>query len=135
MRLAAPRVAALPGVDIVEAGAPINAAHLFADVDAAIVVDAVRTSDGRRAPGELVRVEVSADGRLGDVGSSLSSHGFGLGQAIGLAAALGDLPGVVVLGIEAGDTTEGAPPSPPVRASLDALADLNVTEAERLSAQ
>jgi hypothetical protein len=39
-----------------------------------------------------------------------------------------------VLGIEAGDTTEGAPPSPPVRASLDALADLIVTEAERLSA-
>ena len=134
MRLAAPRVAALPGVDIVEAGAPINAAHLFADVDAAIVVDAVRTPDGRREPGELVRIEVSADGRLVDVGSSLSSHGFGLGQAIGLAAALGDLPSVVVLGIEAGDTTEGAPPSPPVRASLDALADLIVTEAERLSA-
>jgi hydrogenase maturation protease len=133
VRLAAPRLAALPGLDVVEAGAPINAAHLFADVDAAIVVDAVRTSDGRRAPGELVRLELGDERLPTNVGSSLSSHGFGVGEAIALAAALGDLPPVVVLGIEAGGTTEGTGMSPPVGAALDALADLIATEAERLS--
>jgi hypothetical protein len=40
---------------------------------------------------------------------------------------------VVVLGIEAGGTTEGTGMSPPVGAALDALADLIATEAERLS--
>lgn len=132
VRAAAPRLAALPAVVVVEARTALNAVHLFADVGAAIVVDAVRTAGAGTSAGKLVRLEVH-DGRLpGGVGSSLSTHGFGLGEALGVAAALGDLPTVVVLGIEAADVVHGASPSPPVLDAIDALADLIVTEAERL---
>jgi hydrogenase maturation protease len=132
-RRAAPRLARLAGVEVVEAGSPLNAVHLFEEADAAIVVDAVRTADGGRETGELIRLEVGPDGLPGSVALSLSSHGFGVVEALGLAAALGELPSVLVLGVEVAGTTEGAPLSPPVRRATRALADLIVTEAERLS--
>ena len=64
--------------------------------DLAVIVDAVRTG---AAPGTLHRFP---DPTALPAGAPVSSHGFGLGEALGLGAALGELPPrVVVLGAEA----------------------------------
>ena len=133
VRRAAPGLAQIPNVELIEAGAALNAIHLFAEVDAVILVDAVRTSGPTPRPGRLVRAEVGPAGLPGSMRSSLSSHGVGVGEAIALAAAVGDVPTVLVLGVEVGATTGGEGMSPPVEAALEALVARIVTEAERLS--
>ncbi len=123
----------LPGVEVVEAGAGLQVVDLLRDVDAAVVVDAVRAPSGVRAAGTLVRVEAGPDGLPADVGSSLSSHGFGVAEAVGLAAAIDGAPKVVFLGIEVQDVTVGHPLSPALERSLPELVARVVGEARLLS--
>lgn len=133
VRDARDRLSAIPGVEVLEAVGPLDVVHLLEDVDAAIVVDAVRDPSGVRPPGTIVRAEAGPDGLPADVRSSLSSHGLGVAEAVGLAAALGPAPRVVLLGAEVGDLTAGHPLSPPVATILPELVEQVVAEAESLS--
>ncbi|MBI3647809.1 MAG: hydrogenase maturation protease [Actinobacteria bacterium] len=119
--------------DVVEAGTAFRVVDLVRASRAAVVVDAVRTAGGGRRPGAVVRAEPGPDGLLAEIRGSLSSHGLGLAEALGLAAALGPVPKVVFLGVEAGDVTAGHPLSPPVEAAVDELVERVVAEAARLS--
>ena len=109
------------GVDVVLAGPAVRVLELLDGVDIAIVVDAVRSPTGARAPGTLVRAEAGPDGLPAELRNSLSTHGFGLAEAVGLAAAVGTAPRVVFHGVEADDVRIGAPPSSPVAAALPGL--------------
>lgn len=129
MALRAARTRLPPSVDVVEAGPALQVLHLLDDVDDVIVIDAVRAPGGDRAPGTLVRAVAGSDGSPADLRSSLSSHGLGLAEAVGLAAVLGAVPRVVFLGVEVADVTAGAALSPPVQAALASLVDAVVAEA------
>jgi len=84
VREARPRLEAL-GVRVVEGAIGPDLSDLLADADAAVLVDAVRTPGGEREPGTLVRVVGGPEGLPGEVGVPLSSHGFGVGEAVALA--------------------------------------------------
>ncbi|HEX9122324.1 MAG TPA: hypothetical protein VF984_03045, partial [Actinomycetota bacterium] len=73
------------------------------------------------------------DGLPADVRSSLSSHGLGLAEAVGLAAALGGMPRVVFLGIEVADVTAGGPLSDVVAKAIPELVDRVVREVTSLT--
>ena len=111
------------GVEVVRAGPAVRVLELLDGVDAAVVVDAVRAPGGGRAPGTLVRVEAGPDGLPAELRNSLSSHGLGLAEAVGLAAAVGGAPRIVFHGVEAVDVTVGATPSVAVAAALPRLED------------
>lgn len=120
-----------PEVDVVEAASPLRVVDLLEGADVAIVVDAVRTGGGGRPRGTLVRAEADGAGALAaDLRSCLSSHGLGLAEALGLAAALGALPRVVLHGVEVGTVETGASLSPEVRAAMPALVDAVVASVE-----
>lgn len=123
------------GVDVVFARAPFDVLDRLDDVDVAIVIDAVRTPGGGRPLGTLIRAEADDDGRLpAELRSSLSSHGLGVGEAIGLAGALGRAPRVVVHGVEAGDVTIGSPLSAAVQGAVPQVVSAVLAEVERLTA-
>ena len=134
VRAAHPRLEAIPGVKVVEGTLGPDLADLVVDVDAAVVVDAVRTSDGGRAPGTLVRVEAGPEGLPAHVGALMSSHGFGVAEAVGLSRALGAHARIVLLGLEALDVGVGHPMSAPVRDRLPDLVHRIVFEATYLAA-
>jgi hydrogenase maturation protease len=129
VREARPRLERIPGVEVAESGPALNVVHLLEGLSAAVVVDAVRTAGGGRQPGEIVRAEAGPNGLPAEVRASLSSHGLGLAEAIGLAAVLGRAPRLVFLGVEAWDTVAGHPLSPAVAAALPELVELVVREA------
>jgi hydrogenase maturation protease len=109
------------GVEIVEQDGEATA--LLAQLDgaaAAFVVDACASG----APaGAVQRFDVGR-GPLPRAAFGLSTHGFGLAEAIELARALGQLPQkCVVYAIEGGRFEAGAPLSPPVAAAVVALAE------------
>jgi hydrogenase maturation protease len=123
--------------------------ELDVDVAAVVLVDAFRSDGGR--PGDLVRLETTAGsidirGSRGpsarteavagetpvQVGTSLSSHGLGAGEAVALAGALGRAPRVVFLGIEAAEVSVGADLSRKVRSSLPSLERAIVDEVRAL---
>ncbi len=98
-----------------------------------MVVDAVRTPGGGRAPGTVVRVDVGAGGPPLEIASSLSSHGLGLAEVLGLSAAIGFAPRAVFVGVEAlGMVRRAHGLSPEVRAAVPALVELVVAEARAL---
>lgn len=123
----------LSGVEVAEVAAGLHLVDLLRDVDAAVVVDAVRAPSGGRAPGTIVRVEAGPDGLPADVRSSLSSHGFGVAEAVGLVAAIGVTPSVVFLGMEVEDVTAGHPLSPALERSLPEFVARVLAEAQLLS--
>lgn len=123
----------MPGVEVVEAGAGLQVIDLLRGVEAVVVVDAVRAPRGGRPPGTLVRVEAGPEGLPADLGASLSTHGLGVAEAVGLAAALDEAPRVVFLGVEIAEVTAGSPLSGPVAGALSDLIDAVVREARRLS--
>jgi hydrogenase maturation protease len=125
----------IEGVQVAESVSPLDVIHLLEGADAVIVVDAIRTPGGGREPGTVVRVEAGPDGLPGDLGSSLSSHGVGIAEAVGLAAAIGAEPVVVVLGVEAERASPGAPLSEVVAEALPTLVELLVAEARTLASQ
>lgn len=124
----------ITGMIVVEGALGPDLAGLLADADAAVVIDAVRTPGGGRDPGTLVRVVAGPEGLPVDLGAPVSSHGFGVAEAVGLAQALGVSTRLVFLGVEAGDVTVGHAMTPAVRDSVPGLVRLVVKEAMSLAA-
>jgi hydrogenase maturation protease len=123
----------LPSVEVVEAGPGLRLLDLLEGVDAVIVVDSVRTPGGDRHPGEIVRAEAGPQGLTAIVTGSISSHGFGVGEVLGLAGALGPVPDLVFLGVEVEDVTAGHPLSEPVEKALPTLSRMLTAEVGRLA--
>jgi hydrogenase maturation protease len=127
---------ALPGVEVIPRASPLEVVHLLEGADAVLVVDAIRTPGGGRTPGSVVRAEAGPQGLPAEIRSSLSSHGLGVAEAVGLAAAIGlRTPRVVVLGVEAQAASAGQPLSQAVSRALPQLTDLVVAEARTLAAE
>jgi len=123
------------GIDVVFTRTAVDVLDRLNDVDVVIVIDAVRTPGGGRTPGTVIRAEADDDGRLpAEVRSSLSSHGLGVGEAIGLAGALGRVPKVVVHGVEAGDVTIGAPLSAAAQGVVPQVVSAVLADIEHLTA-
>ena len=118
-----------PDVDVVTAPTALHVLDLLEGADNVLLVDAMRTTGGGRDPGEVVRAASGPDGLPTALRSSLSSHGLGLAEAVGLAAALGPVPNLVFLGVEVGDVRAGHGLSPAVEAALPALVEAILREA------
>ncbi len=116
------RARSLLGVNLLAGqGEPSGLLADWAGAALAIVVDAVVAAP--LVPGRLHRLEAARDGTVpASWPAAASSHGFGLAEAIGLGAALGRLPGRLILhGVEAADLALGAGLSHAVAAALPAL--------------
>lgn len=118
-----------PGVALVHLdGEPARLLDAWAGVELAVVVDAVR---GAGAPGSVHPRGVHLGGAPAFPATpraAVSSHGEGLPAALALGAALGRLPGrLVVVGVEAADLGEGPGLSPPVAAGVEVAARLVAT--------
>ncbi len=124
---------ALAGVEVVARAEPLAVVHLLEGVDAVLVVDAIRSPGSGRPVGALVRAESGPEGLPAELRSSLSTHGLGVVEAVGLAAAIGAAPRVVVLGVEAGETGVGRPLSEAVEQGLPRLTERIVAEATSLA--
>jgi hydrogenase maturation protease len=105
----------LPGVRVVISdGEPAGLLEAWAGADLAVVVDAIHWMPPW--PGRIHRLTAS---QLESGGTAASSHGFGLPDALRLGRALGQLPQcVVILAVEAADTSTGTELSQPVAAAL-----------------
>ena len=100
------------GLRVMRVDAPLDLLDVFDGHDTVLVVDATRSG---AVPGT---VSVSMGSR--SVRSSGSTHGLGLADAVELARTLDRLPArLVVVGVEIGDVTAGAPLSDAVEAALD----------------
>jgi hydrogenase maturation protease len=99
-------------------GDPARLIEAWTGASLAVVVDAVRADPP--VPGRLHRMVLDpADAaRIQPV----SSHGLGLGEALGLARALDRMPGrLVIHAVEAADLSPGVGLTPAVAAAADAL--------------
>ncbi len=114
--------APLPGVEVVEREDPTQLIELWSGAAMSVVCDAVRSG---APPGTLHVVRTGPD--LPPLGAGHTqesgSHDFGLASAVELARALGRLPEVVVVGIEARSLDWGAPLSGPVEDAVPAAVD------------
>lgn len=109
------------GVEIVEQDGEATA--LLAALDDAAAVFIVDACASGARPGAVLRFNAAA-GPLPGKTFALSSHGFGLAEAVELARALGQLPSTcMVYAIEGGSFETGAPLSPPVAAAAASLAE------------
>ncbi len=109
-----------PGVRLVITdGEPTRLIDAWTGAALAVVVDAVRAE-----PPHLGRVHRFALDRPGPgAARPASSHGFGLDDAIALAAALDRMPGrLIVHAVEAADLTQGPGLTPAVAAVVDIVA-------------
>jgi hydrogenase maturation protease len=100
---------------------------VFPLADVILFVDAV-TSGG--VPGTLYLTALSSKELESRALGSLSSHGWGLAEALKLVHALGrTIPRLFLLGIEAGKVAQGAPRSPAVEQAIalvvERIPDLN----------
>ncbi|MBY8876255.1 hydrogenase maturation protease [Actinacidiphila acidipaludis] len=101
-------------------GDPARLVAFWEGADLAVVADAARAVPAR--PGTVHRLRFG-DGRPAGLPATTSSHGFGLADALGLAASLGRLPRrLVVYAIEAGDMSYGTGLSLPVAAAVRVVA-------------
>lgn len=121
-------------VEVIEAGTATRVVDLLEDVDAVVLVDAVRSVGVSPGDGVIRLVAEGGEVLLG-VRTSLSSHGLGLAEVLGLASAVGPLPRVVFLGIEADHVGMGSGLSEQVAAGLPALVDSVVAEARTLAGE
>jgi len=124
----------VPEVEVEFAVTGARALDLMLGADAVVVVDAVRTPGGERAPGTLIRVEVGPDGLPVEIASCLSSHGLGLAEVFGLSAAIGPAPRVVFVGVEALEMVLGHGLSPAVLSAVPALVEVVLAEVDELRA-
>ncbi len=110
---------------LVSDGEPARLIEAWSGADLAVVVDAVRADPAE--PGRLHRLVL--DETIPPGLHRVSSHGLALGDAVGLAQALGLLPGrLIVHAVEAADLGPGPGLSPPVAAAAAALAAAVVAE-------
>jgi hydrogenase maturation protease len=99
-------------------GEPAGMIEAWTGASLAVVVDAVLAE--RSSPGRLHRLVIGREEAAGR--RTVSSHGLGLGEAIGLAIALGRMPGcLIVHAVEAADVGHGAGLTPAVSAAAGAL--------------
>jgi hydrogenase maturation protease len=105
----------LPGVRVVISdGEPAGLLEAWAGADLAVVVDAIHRVPA--SPGSIHRL--TAD-QLETGGTTASSHGLGVPDALRLGRALEQLPRcVVIFAVEAADTGAGTELSKPVAAAL-----------------
>ncbi|MCC6472463.1 MAG: hydrogenase maturation protease [Burkholderiales bacterium] len=118
---AARRVAALAGgaIDVIEAAGDLSdLCALWAGRERVIIVDALRTG----APcGAVQRIDGAAGPMPACAGAS--THGFGIGEAVELARALGRLPAsLVIYGIAGRDFGHGAGLTPEVARAVEEAA-------------
>ena len=103
---------------VITDGEPVRLVEAWTGAVLAVVVDAVCAEPSH--PGRIHRFVVD---QPAGAARPASSHGFGLDDAIGLALALDRMPGrVIVHAIEAADLTQGIGLTPPVAASVGAVA-------------
>ena len=109
-----------PGVELVLTdGEPTRLIEAWTGAALAVVVDAVRADPSR--PGRVHRFVL--DQPIGGPVQTVSSHGFGLDDAVRLALALDRMPGrLVVHAIEAADLSQGQGLTPLVAAAVGDLA-------------
>lgn len=107
----------LPRVEIVEVEG--DATAVLAAMQKNPLVFLIDACVSGAQAGTVRRIDL-ARSPLPDAQYGLSSHGFGLAEAIGLATALGTLPPHCVLYAIEGESFDiGAPLSPLVRAAID----------------
>ncbi len=120
---------------VVSDGEPAELLEAWAGADLALVVDAVTGGSG--PPGRLYRI-VARGGHLdtlGELGSDASTHSLGLGTALALGNALGQLPGeLVVHAVEGGDFGQGLGMSDEVGSVIADLAAAVLTDLRDLLA-
>ncbi len=113
----------------IRAGDMLSLIQDWAGFDALVCVDAAAPMG---QPGRIHRIDL-ATGELPRDTSAMSSHAFGLAEAIGLARALDLAPSdIVVYAIEGGSFDGGAPLTPDVAAVIGEVGDLVVAETARL---
>ena len=99
-------------------GEPTTMIEAWAGAGVAVIVDAVRAEPA--VPGRLHRLVLHQPGS--NLARPVSSHGFGVDEAIGLALALDRMPGrLIVHAVEAADLGQRIGLSPAVAASKEAL--------------
>ncbi|HET7928929.1 MAG TPA: hydrogenase maturation protease [Actinomycetota bacterium] len=125
----------IPGVEVLPSVSPVDVVHHLDGSDGVVVADAIRTPGGTRRPGTVVRAVAGPEGLPAEIRSSLSSHGFGVVEAFGLVRAIGPVPRLVLVGVEAEETAAGRPMSHAVREALPDLVESVVREARGLAAQ
>ena len=125
----------IPGVEVLPCVSPLDVVHHLDGADGVVLADAIRTPGGTRPPGTVVSAVAGPDGLPAEIRSSLSSHGFGVVEAFGLVRAIGPVPRVVLVGVEAEEVAAGRPMSEAVRGALPDLAESVVREARGLAAQ
>ena len=110
-----------PGVRVVQCEQePTRLLDAWRGTDTAIVVDACASG---AEPGSVHRYDASSVGLPAQTFRS-STHAFGVGDAVELGRALGELPQrVIVYGIEGRDFAAGAPVSDVARAAASLVAD------------
>lgn len=120
--LAARRARALAGdeVEVLELeGEPLDLIGAWEGAQAVVVVDAVQSG---AEPGTIVTHDAGAS-PLPRALATASTHTLGLVEAVELGRSLGRLPRrLVIVGVEAGDVTPGAPPTPAVAAAVETAA-------------
>lgn len=116
------REAAPPGVELCTVrGDMLAMLEAFDGASTVVLVDAMRSG---AEPGTVLRLEVTAGEDLSALGHLVSTHAFGLGQAVELARSLGRLPRcLVVHGVEAETLEHGAPTSAAVERALPGLVE------------
>jgi hydrogenase maturation protease len=133
-RMVVRRVAgALPGyVEIAELdGEATSIVAQLQGAQTAIIVDACASG---ASVGTVLRFDAAA-GPLPQETFGVSTHGFGLADAVELTRALGELPAYcVVYAIEGKFFEAGTPPSPQVAAAVEEVARRLCTEFDRLEA-
>jgi hydrogenase maturation protease len=105
----------LPGVRvIISDGEPAGLLEAWSGADLAVVVDAIHRVPA--SPGSIHRLNA---GQLENGGTTASSHGLGVPDALRLGRVLEQLPRrLVIFAIEAADTGTGTELSQPVAAAL-----------------
>ena len=108
-----------PHVSVVEHnGEATSLLGVLREEDCVWLVDAAQSG---AAPGTIHRIDCAGEAPIPD--RTMSSHGFGPAEAVGLARALGSLPRhCIIYAIEAADFTAGAPLSPPVERAAHQVA-------------
>lgn len=132
VRLVRDVLAGVADVEVAFAVTGARALDLMMGADAVVVVDAVRTPGGERPPGTLIRVDVGPDGLPVEIASCLSSHGLGLAEVFGLSAAIGSVPRMVFVGVEALEMVLGHALSPAVVSAVPALVERVLAEVHAL---
>lgn len=99
-------------------GEPASMIEAWSGASLAVVVDAVVADPP--VPGRIHRFVIGRDEAA--AGRAVSSHGLGLGEAVGLAVALGRMPDrLIIHAVEAADVGQGVGLTPAVGAAAPAL--------------